>query len=237
MVDVMKTRSLHETMIKIGAYVLSEFGYLLADQEGKTMRDQLMLLDFHFYLSSNQTKAIMLTNYMKMIKLDDSLKHDVRPILSQYKDHWDEDLQQRSCEYLFMLDQSEMSESTKELVDNALDGMPNFSEDLQTNNVLTRRILQMKVDKGFSMSKEEAQKNMVQNMNAFKTNVSKNLVSNKIKKDDQLAGIQIDDDKIGKFKTFVPKKMGAQMEEDYDQIQQNSGNLLDLDDSMLGGAS
>ena len=57
----------------------------------------------------------------------------------------------------------------------ALDGMPNFSQDLQTNNVLTRRIVQMKVDKGFSMSKEEAEKSMKMNMNNFKTNVSSNL--------------------------------------------------------------
>jgi hypothetical protein len=31
---------------------------------------------------------------------------------------------------------------------NALDRMPNFSEELQTNNVLTRRILELKVKKG-----------------------------------------------------------------------------------------
>ena len=31
MFDVLKTKSLHETMIKIGAYVLSEFGYLITD--------------------------------------------------------------------------------------------------------------------------------------------------------------------------------------------------------------
>jgi hypothetical protein len=33
----------------------------------------------------------------------------------------------------------------------------------------------MKVDKGFSMSKEEAEKSMKMNMNNFKTNVSTNL--------------------------------------------------------------
>ena len=41
---------------------------------------------------------------MKMIKLQPDLKDDVVPILEQYRDHWDEDLQQRSCEYLFMLE-------------------------------------------------------------------------------------------------------------------------------------
>lgn len=82
MIDVMKTKSLHETMIKIGAYVLSEFGYTVAELEGKSMRHQFSLLDFHFYLSSNQTKAILLTNYMKMLKVQPSLKHEIRPILT-----------------------------------------------------------------------------------------------------------------------------------------------------------
>jgi hypothetical protein len=142
------------------------------------MRHQFNLLDFHFSLSSNQTKAILLTNYMKMLKVQSTLKNEIRPILTQYQDHWDEDLQQRACEYLYMLDHSETNPTVQSLVDSALDGMPNFSEELQTNNVLTRRILQMKVEKGFAMSKEEAEKNMLANMNQFKTSLSKNLVSN-----------------------------------------------------------
>ena len=32
MFDVMRTPSIHEAMIKIGAYVLSEFGYLIANE-------------------------------------------------------------------------------------------------------------------------------------------------------------------------------------------------------------
>lgn len=37
MFDVMRTKSLHEAMIKIGAYVLSEFGYLIASEPGKSI--------------------------------------------------------------------------------------------------------------------------------------------------------------------------------------------------------
>jgi len=44
-----------------------------------------------------------------------------------------------------MLDQSESNPTLKGLVDMALDSMPNFSDALQSNNVLTRRILAMKV--------------------------------------------------------------------------------------------
>jgi hypothetical protein len=38
MYDVMKTKSLHEAMTKIGAYVLSEFGYLIASEPGKSLQ-------------------------------------------------------------------------------------------------------------------------------------------------------------------------------------------------------
>ncbi len=33
--DIMKKNNLHETLVKIGAYVLSEFGYLIANEPGK----------------------------------------------------------------------------------------------------------------------------------------------------------------------------------------------------------
>lgn len=62
-------------MIKIGAYVLSEFGSTIADQDGKTYKDQLNILDKHFYHVSNQAKAILLTSYMKMVKNAPELRH------------------------------------------------------------------------------------------------------------------------------------------------------------------
>jgi AP-2 complex subunit alpha len=34
-IDIMRKGSLHETLVKIGAYILSEFGYLIAEEPGK----------------------------------------------------------------------------------------------------------------------------------------------------------------------------------------------------------
>ena len=47
--------------MKIGAYVLSEFGTLIAEQDGKTHEDQFQLLEMHFPNVSNQTKAMLMT--------------------------------------------------------------------------------------------------------------------------------------------------------------------------------
>lgn len=159
-------------MVKIGAYVLSEFGSSIADQEGKGYEDQFHVLEKHFYQSSNMGKGIMLTSFMKMVKNSPELRHTVIPLLNKYKDHWDEDLQQRACEYLKMLDRASEDPKASLLVMCALEKMPNFSEDLQTNNVLTRRILQLKVKKGFAINQAEAETTMKQNMEKYKTTVS-----------------------------------------------------------------
>ena len=42
--------------------------------------------------------------------------------------------------------------------------MPNFSSEIQTNNVLTRRILALKVKDGLHINMEEAESQMVKEM-------------------------------------------------------------------------
>lgn len=80
------------------------------------------------------------------------------------------------------------------MVSNSLDRMPNFSEDLQNNNVLTRRILELKVKKGFAINAEEAEKNMKTNMRQYATNVSSALTANQVG-DNQLTGLDLDGSK------------------------------------------
>jgi hypothetical protein len=77
--------------------------------------------------------------------------------LKQYKDFWDEDIQQRVCEYLAMIEIAESDPSSHDFVNEALDMMPNFSDSLQTNSILTRRIMKLKIEKGFTINKEEAE--------------------------------------------------------------------------------
>lgn len=127
MFDVMKTPSLHEAMIKIGAYVLSEFGYLIQQDAGKSMHAQFNLIKSKLQECSPQGKAILLTAFMKMTKHSAEIKPDVIKIFELHRDHWDIEIQQRSCEYLMMLS---MQESSNEFISGALDKMPNFSEEI-----------------------------------------------------------------------------------------------------------
>ena len=137
-----------------------------------------------------------------MVKNSPELRHKVIPVLEQYKDHWDEELQQRACEYLKMLERAGEDQAASALVMNALEKMPNFSDDLQSNNVLTRRILMLKVQKGFAINQEEAEKNMKHDMAKYSTTISAALSTNKPSQDAGLAGINLDGP-AGNFKTNV----------------------------------
>ena len=46
----------------------------------------------------------------------------------------------------------------------ALEKMPNFSEEIQTNNVLTKRILALKVKDGFHINMKEAEAQLKETM-------------------------------------------------------------------------
>ena len=90
--DVMRAKSLHETLVKIGAFVLSEFGHLICDSESKSATEQFQLLHAHFYAVTNPTKGMLLTCYMKMLRSSPVLTQSVYQVLISYKDHWDEEL-------------------------------------------------------------------------------------------------------------------------------------------------
>ena len=128
MFDILQVPSLHEMMVKIGAYVLSEFGPLIYDQPGKQAMKQFELIHKHFFNVSQTARGMILTAYMKMLSASPALKKQIVPILKQYRDFWDEDIQQRVCEYLTMIEVSEQGE--QEFVKEALDLMPNFSDSL-----------------------------------------------------------------------------------------------------------
>ena len=56
--------------------------------------------------------------------------------------------------------------------------MPNFSDGLQNNSILTRRMMKLKMDKGFTINQEEVDTNMNQGMKQYDTHVSSALSQN-----------------------------------------------------------
>jgi hypothetical protein len=142
---------------------------------------------------SQQARGLILTAYMKMMRTTPALKAQVLPLLNQYKDFWDEDIQQRVCEYLAMIDLAETDMNGNEFILEALDQMPNFSDSLQTNSILTRRIMKLKIEKGFTINKEEAESSARKEITAGDSTVSSALSQNQ----PSLLGINLDQINIG----------------------------------------
>lgn len=57
----LKSEKVHETMVKLAASVLPEFGHHIADAPGKGYSDQFDILYDHFITSSSSTKAMILS--------------------------------------------------------------------------------------------------------------------------------------------------------------------------------
>lgn len=122
----MSSIAAHENTIKLGSYILGEFGYLIADKERFSATNQLDLLIGKFDAVSIPTKCMMLSTYMKFYNLyvDDGFVTDnVRAIFADHRTFIDAELQQRANEYYKMIE----SGNTK-LLGNVLEAMPHFPE-------------------------------------------------------------------------------------------------------------
>ena len=96
-----------------------------------------------------------------------------KEVFISHQSHWNVEIQSRACEYLQMLEiqaAPTADEETKELISNALDKMPNFSAEIQSNNVLTKRILALKVKDGLHINMQEAEREMQVNMKRLTVN-------------------------------------------------------------------
>ena len=68
MLDVLKKDSVHESLVKISAYVLSEFGSLIASEPGKGYAEQFDLVFKKMSNCSLSSQAVILTAFIKMQK-------------------------------------------------------------------------------------------------------------------------------------------------------------------------
>ena len=89
-------------MIKVGGYILGEFGNLIAGDSRSAPMVQFQLLHSKYPFCSLGTRALLLSTYVKFINLYPEIKDQVQHILqmdSQSRNP-DLELQQRAIEYL-----------------------------------------------------------------------------------------------------------------------------------------
>lgn len=113
----------HETLVKIGAYILGEFGHLIAEERGCSPIEQYLALQTKLPACSSSTRAMILSCFVKFVNLFPEIKPQLVNVFSVYSHTLDPELQQRACEYLALVNMP-----TDDLLRTVCDEMPPFPE-------------------------------------------------------------------------------------------------------------
>jgi len=113
----------HETLVKIGSYILGEFGHLIADSKGCSPIEQFMALQNKFGSSPPSTRAMILSAFIKFVNLFPEIRPQLLNAFKTYSHSLDSELQQRACEYLTIA-----TMPSDDLLRTICDEMPPFPE-------------------------------------------------------------------------------------------------------------
>jgi len=123
--EALQAPACHENMVKVGGYILGEFGNLIAGDQRSAPMVQFQLLHSKYHLCSPMTRALLLSTYVKFVNLFPEVKGVVQDVFRQHSNlrSADAELQQRASEYL----QLSIIASTDVLA-TVLEEMPSFPE-------------------------------------------------------------------------------------------------------------
>ncbi|TPX68547.1 hypothetical protein SpCBS45565_g02991 [Spizellomyces sp. 'palustris'] len=121
--NALKSPTCHETTLKVGGYILGEFGHLIANSAGGTPMEQFMALHSKFGMCTGATRALLLSTYLKFTNVFPEIKDQVIRVFKQYRFVLDVELQQRACEYLAIA-----TMPSDDLLQAACEEMPPFPE-------------------------------------------------------------------------------------------------------------
>ncbi|XP_073055599.1 AP-2 complex subunit alpha-1-like isoform X2 [Primulina eburnea] len=93
----------HETMVKVSAYILGEYGHLLARRPGCSPKEIFIIINEKLPAVSTSTIPILLSTYAKILMHaqppDKELQSQIWAIFSKYEGCIDSEIQQRAVEY------------------------------------------------------------------------------------------------------------------------------------------
>ncbi|KAE8646898.1 AP-2 complex subunit alpha-1 [Cucumis sativus] len=117
--------AIHETMVKVSAYLLGEFGHLLARRPGYSAKELFRIIHEKLPTVSTSSIPILLSTYAKILMHtqppDQELQNQIWGIFNKYESCIDVEIQQRAVEYLAL------SKKGEALMD-ILAEMPKFPE-------------------------------------------------------------------------------------------------------------
>ncbi|XP_021571139.1 AP-2 complex subunit alpha-2 isoform X1 [Carlito syrichta] len=123
--EALQAPACHENLVKVGGYILGEFGNLIAGDPRSSPLVQFNLLHSKFHLCSVPTRALLLSTYIKFVNLFPEVKATIQDVLrsdSQLRNA-DVELQQRAVEYLRL-----STVASTDILATVLEEMPPFPE-------------------------------------------------------------------------------------------------------------
>ncbi|XP_071497904.1 AP-2 complex subunit alpha-2-like isoform X2 [Diadema antillarum] len=123
--EALQAPACHENMVKVGGYILGEFGNLIAGDPRSSPQVQFNLLHSKFHLCTAPTRGLLLSTYVKFINLFPEIKPIIQDVLRNDNQlrNADAELQQRAVEYL------QLSVCTSaDVLATVLEEMPPFPE-------------------------------------------------------------------------------------------------------------
>lgn len=123
--EALQSPSCHENMVKVGGYILGEFGNLIAGDPRSSPMVQFQLLHSKFALCSSATRGLLMSTYVKFINLFPEIKGHIQEIMrsdSNLKNS-DAEIQQRALEYLKL-----STVASPDVLATVLEEMPPFPE-------------------------------------------------------------------------------------------------------------
>lgn len=123
--EALQAPACHENMVKVGGYILGEFGNLIAGDPRSSPLVQFQLLHSKYHLCSPNTRGLLLSTYIKFINLFPEIKASIQEILGSDNNlrNPDVELQQRCIEYLQL-----STVASPDVLATVLEEMPPFPE-------------------------------------------------------------------------------------------------------------
>ncbi|XP_071104618.1 AP-2 complex subunit alpha-2-like [Haliotis cracherodii] len=123
--EALQAPACHENMVKVGGYILGEFGNLIAGDPRSSPVVQFQLLHSKFHLCGPATRGLLLSTYIKFINLFPEIKPQIQDVLKSDNNmrNPDVELQQRAIEYLQL-----SSVASQDVLATVLEEMPPFPE-------------------------------------------------------------------------------------------------------------
>eukprot|EP00485_Elphidium_margaritaceum_P005923 CAMPEP_0202695802 /NCGR_PEP_ID=MMETSP1385-20130828/9289_1 /ASSEMBLY_ACC=CAM_ASM_000861 /TAXON_ID=933848 /ORGANISM="Elphidium margaritaceum" /LENGTH=955 /DNA_ID=CAMNT_0049351879 /DNA_START=71 /DNA_END=2938 /DNA_ORIENTATION=- len=119
---LLQSPPIHESMIKVAGYVLGEFGHLI-EQSKASGAEQFDTLYKHFQSCAADTKALLLSTFMKFVNMYDDLGDKIMAVFKSHHSAIDPEIQQRAIEYSIMAQYDD-----QDLITQVWEAMPDFPE-------------------------------------------------------------------------------------------------------------